>query len=226
MLKSFLYRFSKKRSRVNLYRWIEEALVSFKINKRSHVLNIGAGGDVAEVLRRAGVKARSVDIDPGKFPDMVADIENLASIDDDSIEVVVCVEVLEHVKRPHVAIAELFRIVQPGGLVIGSTPFLLGIHDRPTDYFRFTGYGLRQLFADFEPVTLRERNGYFGAAAVLIHRRFVVGTTRERTVALLLSPLLLLLVLALELIDRISPSTDGTTGYFFVFRKPDTPCQR
>lgn len=223
LLMNFLYRYSKKRSRANLYKWLQEALVSNKANNRSPVLNIGAGGEVAEIIRLAGVEALSIDIDPSRCPDMVADIEDLAAVGDASVEVVICVEVLEHVRHPHQAIAELFRILKPGGLVVGSVPFILGIHDHPIDYFRFTRFGLLQLFSDFEQHTLRERNGYFGATAVLIHRRFVVGSKSDRRLALVLSPLLLVLVFVLEIIDLILPSDDCTTGYFFIFRKPDSP---
>ena len=66
---------------------------------------------------------------------------------------------------------------------------------------------------------MRERNGYFAAAAVLVYRRFVLDAPL-RGVALLRAPLLLLLALGLELLDRLAPSQDGTTGYFFVYRKP------
>lgn len=219
---NLLYRFSKRRSRANLYRWLHEALLSFKINERAGVLNIGAGGDVAEVLKQAGIKAQSVDVDSARLPDIVANIENLSDFGDASVEAAVCVEVLEHVEHPHRAVAELLRVLKPGGLVIGSTPFLLGIHDHPADYYRYTRYGLSHLFEGFEQVCLRERNGYFSAAAVLVHRRFVVGTERERRIAFLLSPILLILVFILELLDRVLPSDDGTSGYFFVFRKPES----
>jgi ubiquinone/menaquinone biosynthesis C-methylase UbiE len=41
---------------------------------------------------------------------------------DGSFRTVVCTEVLEHVPNPAVALAELHRVVQPGGVLIGSVP--------------------------------------------------------------------------------------------------------
>jgi hypothetical protein len=76
------------------------------------------------------------------------------------------------------------------------------------------------LFADFEMLSLRERNGYFTAVAVLLTRRFAIGTQHQMTIALLLSPILIALSYILELMDHATDLTDGTTGYFFVFRKP------
>lgn len=211
--------FSKQRSRKNLYSWIEGALQEFEAERQSLVINIGAGGEIASLLERAGLHPLSIDIDPARQPDLVANMEDLSALGDATVAGVICIEVLEHVKHPHMAVKELLRVLKPGGVIIGSTPFLLGIHDHPMDYFRFTRYGLRLLFADFELLSLRERNGYFAAVAVLLHRRFAVGSMREKTVMLLLSPILIAMTYILELIDFVEPSQDGTTGYFFVFRK-------
>lgn len=216
-----LMRFSKRRSRKNLYAWIDEALREFEVSRHALVINIGAGGEIASLLDRAGLHPYSVDIDPARKPDLVADMEDLSALGEASVDSVICIEVLEHVQHPHLAVKELSRIMKPGGVIIGSTPFMLGIHDQPVDYFRYTRYGLQMLFANFELLKLRERNGYFSAVAVLVHRRFASGSPRERAAALLLSPVLIALTYILELVDHALPSTDGTTGYFFIFRKPE-----
>jgi SAM-dependent methyltransferase len=213
-------RYSKRRSRANLYEWIEGALREFDFFALGRVVNIGAGGDVAVLLKRIGLAPLSIDVDPARNPDLVGDIQDLSILEDCSVDGVVCIEVLEHVKHPHLALQELHRIMKPGGIFVGSTPFLLGIHDQPHDYFRYTRHGLELLFDKFEQVYLRERNGYFAATAVLLHRRFVVGSPRERAALLLLSPILITMVSFLSLVDRAIPATDGTTGYFFVYRKP------
>lgn len=218
---NLLYRFSKNKSRRNLYPWLREAIGAHRLASCKKTVTIGAGGEIAAELERAGVATVTVDIDPGRKPDILASVESLASFADASVDGVFCLEVLEHVQHPHQAVAEIFRILRPGGLVVGSTPFLLGIHDSPADYFRFTRHGLIMLFGQFREETLRERNGYFSALAVLITRRFVIGPKEARIAALILSPLLLAMVFALELLDWALPSADGTTGYFFVFRKPD-----
>lgn len=218
---NLLYRFSKNRSRRNLYPWLQEAISVHHLAMRNKAVAIGAGGEIAFELERAGVAAVTVDIDPARKPDILGSIENLESFADSSVDTVFCLEVLEHVQRPHLAAAEVFRVLRPGGLMIGSTPFLLGIHDAPADYFRFTRHGLKLLFSPFSEVVLRERNGYFAALAVLIARRFVIGSGKERITALFLSPLLLVTVFIFEFLDRALPSSDGTTGYFFIFRKPD-----
>ena len=215
-----LYRFSKNRSRRNLYAWLGEAIEDGRPYTYGTTVSIGAGGEVDEALRQCGVCATTVDVEPARKPDVLASVEDLDVFADSSVDTVYFLEVMEHVQKPHRAAVELFRVLRPGGYLIGSTPFLLGIHDAPGDYFRFTGHGLRMLFNRFSEVSIRERNGYFAALAVMTTRLFVVGSVSDRKRAALWSPVLLMIVYALELIDRVLPSQDGTTGYFFIFRKP------
>lgn len=215
-----LYSWSKARSRRNLYGWLAQAVAEHRLGEGGVVLNIGAGGVIAERLRDAGVRARSVDVDPARAPDLLADIEDLAMLADASVDAVVMMEVLEHVRRPERAVGELHRVLKPGGIVIGSTPFLLGMHDQPHDYYRYTLHGLDWLFREFTALTVRERNGYFAAVAVLVLRCYASGAPRQRRIALLLAPLLLPLAYVLEGLDALLPSLAATTGYFFVYRKP------
>lgn len=215
-----LLQYSKSRSRINLQSWFADAVRQHVTPGYGSIINIGAGGEVAQWVERAGLNAMSIDIDPDRNPDIVADVEDLSFLENETVSHVFCVEVLEHIPRPHIAVGELYRIMQPGAVIIGSTPFLLGIHDAPSDYFRYTKHGLMVLFEKFEMLDLRERNGYFHAISVLVLRRFAIGSARDRRFALLLSPLLITLAVILELLGRLARFDDGTTGYFFIFRKP------
>jgi SAM-dependent methyltransferase len=64
-------------------------------------------------------------------------------------DVVICEQILEHVRDPCAAAANLRKLCAPGGHVAVSTPFLLRIHELPAfemrDYWRFTPRGLRTL---------------------------------------------------------------------------------
>lgn len=99
--------------------------------------------------------------------------------------------------------SEILRVLKPGGVLIGSTPFLLGIHDAPHDYFRFTSHGLDDFFHQFEQVSRNSR------------RPLVTGSPRQVRLAACLFPLLLL-----GAVFRLFPRDDATTGYFFVLRAP------
>jgi SAM-dependent methyltransferase len=60
-------------------------------------------------------------------------------------DLVICEQVLEHVKNPLRAVATLRDLCKPEGYVYVSTPFLVRLHDSPGDYWRYTPEGMRLL---------------------------------------------------------------------------------
>ena len=107
-------------------------------------------------------------------------------------------------------------------MIIGSTPFILGIHDHPNDYYRFTEFGLAHLFRDFSCLVLKHRNGYLDAVYTLCLRLFNVGTYRQKRTARLVSPLFLAIRPLFWIANRFVTSQDATTGYFFVYQLRQT----
>ena len=77
---------------------------------------------------------------------------------------------LEHVAAPERAIAELHRVLAPGGALVLSTPFVFEIHEAPHDYYRFTEHGLRQLLRGFARCEIVRRNGYLKSTLVPLLR--------------------------------------------------------
>ena len=77
--------------------------------------------------------------------DLDLDIQNI-DLPDGSQDCVLCFEVLEHVREPFRAAAELIRILKPGGRLLLTVPFMTGYHgkgDSPEhsgypDFWRFT----------------------------------------------------------------------------------------
>jgi len=63
-------------------------------------------------------------------------------------DLVICEQVLEHVRNPWTAVRTLRALCRPGGHVLVSTPFLVRLHGSPEDYWRFTPDGLRILLED------------------------------------------------------------------------------
>ena len=102
-----------------------------------------------------GTEVLTFDIDPKAGCDYIGDLcrynEVLAPA---SFDFVVCTEVLEHVRQPFFAVQEMQRILVPGGYAFVSTPFNFRIHGPLPDCWRFTEYGLRELFSDFDIVRL------------------------------------------------------------------------
>lgn len=78
----------------------------------------------------------------------------LEAVGDSSVDVVVSLQVLEHVPDPQQYLAECHRVLRPGGQLLLSTHGTWEYHPVPADYFRWTHQGLEQLirFAGFGAV--------------------------------------------------------------------------
>lgn len=135
----------------------------------SKTLDIGCGNDQYGSLFPNRV---TLDIEqrPGVQVDIVADAHDLSQIESNSFEAVLCTEVLEHLHSPATAIAEFYRILQPGGMLLLSTRFIFPIHDAPGDYYRYTKYGLQHLLQDFQIKEIREETSTAETLAVLYQR--------------------------------------------------------
>ncbi len=63
----------------------------------------------------------------------------------DSFDTVLSTQVLEHVPDPRLLIAEMARVLRPGGVLILSAPMTWPLHEEPYDFYRYTTYGLKNL---------------------------------------------------------------------------------
>ena len=98
----------------------------------------------------------TLDINSESGATYIADIckNNEDVIPSSAFDVVVCTEVLEHTLNPFAAVAEIFRVLRPGGLLFASTPFNFRIHGPLPDCWRFTEHGIRALLESFEDIQI------------------------------------------------------------------------
>ena len=76
----------------------------------------------------------------GNRADAAGDAEAMPFADQ-SVDTILCTEVLEHVKNPEKVIEEFARILKPDGIIMTTAPFFYPIHDS-FDFFRYTNEGI------------------------------------------------------------------------------------
>lgn len=89
---------------------------------------------------------------------------------DQSIDVVLFSEVLEHLVDPQLALMEVGRVLKPGGKLLLTTPFMYMMHEIPHDHSRFTLFGLEHLLmrAGMEIRQVQQRGSAVSLAVALM----------------------------------------------------------
>lgn len=109
-----------------------------------------------------------LDVEPGDGVDVVADAHTLP-FEDHAFDVVLCAEVLEHLYSPERAVAEMHRVLKPGGLLVLTTRFMFPIHGA-TDYYRFSKGALCHLLQEWDIVELQREADTFRTIGILLQR--------------------------------------------------------
>jgi SAM-dependent methyltransferase len=79
--------------------------------------------------------------------DICQDLTQPLQIETASLDTVLLTDVLEHIGQPDALIAEIRRVLRPGGRAIIGVPFLYWLHEEPHDHHRYTIHKLRDFAA-------------------------------------------------------------------------------
>jgi SAM-dependent methyltransferase len=139
------------------------------------LLDAGAGNQPYGTWYAPLVKrAVSVDAAPILGLNALAMVDHLPFADG-RFDTVLATEVLEHVDDAERAVAEIYRVLRPGGHVLATVPYLYPTHEPPYDFRRFTHYGLRRLLErhGFTDVEVTSKGG---AGALVAHYAVLAAT--------------------------------------------------
>jgi SAM-dependent methyltransferase len=77
---------------------------------------------------------------------------------DEEFDSVITSQVFEHVFNPDEFLREIHRVLNPGGILLLTTPFVWDEHTQPFDYARYSSYGLMHILNrnGFEIVEMRK----------------------------------------------------------------------
>ena len=153
------------------------------------VLDLGCRSGAVSRHYAPGNELVGVDVDAGALERaaqhgvhaVVGDVEEPLPFDDESFDVVVAGELIEHVRDPQLLAAEAARVLRRGGRLVGSTPnsyrlqgrfrFLRGRHPDgdPTHLHFFSPGELREILSGFDGLELL----YVGGRYARLHPRLL-----------------------------------------------------
>jgi SAM-dependent methyltransferase len=181
-------------------RWPEEG----------RLLDLGAGSKPYAPLYESYF-ADCTSVDVPHSPHDTRSVDVMARADDlpfadESFDIVLCTEVLEHCPDPSAVMREVARILSNGGRAFLTTPFMVPLHEMPYDYYRYTPSALRNLADEvgLRILSIKPRGSYvsvwMGVNQMPITRTMSFVSRRTRLpLSHPLNPLLLILVVAPQL---------------------------
>lgn len=130
--------------------WFFDKIKS-EVQNGMKVLDAGAGeGTNAELFDSSAVEYIGVDSGVGHqdwdYSKVIdGDITNLTQFGSEEFDLIMLVQVLEHVEEPSDVLLELSRVAKKSGKIYIAVPQSQSVHQVPNDFYRFTPYGLRYL---------------------------------------------------------------------------------
>jgi len=202
---------------------------------KGKVLDIGCGNQDMKHLIIIN-KSRYIGVDyPATMakgysghPDVFGDAQCLP-FKNECADVVLLLDVLEHIPCPHKAFSEAVRVVKDDGIVIVKTPFMYPLHDVPHDFQRWTKYGLMNLARshDLSIIALTSLGGAFRTAATVANLALAersLESIRMRHFSAFFFPIVLFIIFGVNLLgflcESVYPRGDFMAlGYLAIFRK-------
>jgi ubiquinone/menaquinone biosynthesis C-methylase UbiE len=138
-------------------------LKKFLPGVRGKVVDVGAGQSPykhlldADVAQYVGLDIRGADNFGYNNPEIVHFDGRHIPLESDSIDALLCTEVLEHVEDAQELIDEMHRILKPGGRGVLTIPWSARYHYIPYDYHRFTPSRLKIMFSAFSSASVQPR---------------------------------------------------------------------
>ncbi len=152
--------------------YIERFLDECRSDIRGHVLEV-KNSEYTQRFGAAIVRSDVLDIDPtNPHATIVVDLAAAYCIPTDTFECVILTQTLQYIYHPQAAIAQVYRILRPGGVLLMTVPGIIKMDPNfvGTDYWRFTVDSCAALASEAfgaEAITVRTYGNVLSAIAFL-----------------------------------------------------------
>tara|TARA_Y100000816_G_scaffold211549_1_gene157177 strand:+ start:1113 stop:1769 length:657 start_codon:yes stop_codon:yes gene_type:complete len=139
--------------------------------KNKKILDLGCGTNKYKKYFIRSNEFIGIDIKEGgrgmidKEPDIFYDGKKIP-FDNESFDVIICTEVLEHVENFNLVVKEIYRSLKKGGKAFITMPFITAEHEIPYDFRRLTSFGIKKEFERFGFEIKKFEKILFGHSAI------------------------------------------------------------
>lgn len=211
-------------------RTIHNALIrDISIYNSKDVLDVGCGCKPYEAMFYSASRYVGIDVEQtghdhsNSKVDYYFDGHNIP-FEDDSFDIIVMFEVLEHVPDITQTISEIRRVLKPNGQVVITMPFIWPEHEIPYDFNRLTSIQFRRVFEEqkFKCLSYQKNvNTYHSLMQLLLNE--IVINYRQRWFFPIFLPIIPIINIAFALTS--SKCRDDANFYLFhygIFSNPKT----
>ena len=223
-LKDFLYGRAqdvlKRWSRSGVEEFISEILKEDKFQKRK-MLVVGGYGRVMTYINKTfpNDDIMTLDVNADFKPDITADLSasDLVEHIEMRFDVIIVVEVLEHISNFSSALKNMNTLLNNGGVLIGTTPWSTPLHDKPFDFYRYSYYQIQEMLLKhaFSNIKLECRGNLLDSIIYLGLRGLKSWGIKGKLTFLVFAPISLLM----RKPKRYRDIQDSCLGYNFAANK-------
>ena len=131
--------------RLKNYKFFNKELSNLGVDKK--ILDIGSGTNTFFDLFSKH-NYFSCDFQPFSGQDFCMDVNEKIPLRNDTFDIVILSNVLEHTYDFSNLLSEINRVLKPGGIILIAVPFIIKLHQQPYDFYRYTEYALEKMLSE------------------------------------------------------------------------------